>query len=193
MPISVAVEFDTFNNGPGVGDPNPNHVAVDTGGNLNGSGVIVNGQSNCANNATVTGTPNCMANGDIWSVWIDYDGTSVVSKVLDGRANLVELRVQGPAGRIEGASLRLYNPQARQWNLNYASVRNGALTRPVYGGFQDGRGEFFGQDEFDGRAILVRFVISDVSADSARFEQAYSDDGGKTWETNWIAIDIRVK
>lgn len=123
--------------------------------------------------------------------WVEYTGTSVVRKVLDGRANLVELRVEGPAGRIDGASLRLYNPHTKQWNLNYASVRNGALTRPVYGGFRDGRGEFYGQEDLDGRAILVRFVISEISADSARFEQAFSVDGGRTWETNWIAIDTR--
>jgi len=125
--------------------------------------------------------------------WVEYTGTSVVRKVLDGRANLVELRVEGPAGRIEGASLRLYNPQTRQWNLNYASVRNGALTRPVYGDFRNGRGEFYGQDDLDGKAILVRFVISqDTAADSARFEQAYSEDGGRIWETNWIAVDTRI-
>lgn len=124
--------------------------------------------------------------------WVEYTGTSVVRPVMDGRANLVELRVEGTAGKIEGASLRLYNPQARQWSLHYASMRNGALTRPVHGRFHDGRGEFYGEDDLDGKAILVRFVISQVTADSARFEQAYSEDGGRTWETNWIAVDTRI-
>ncbi len=124
--------------------------------------------------------------------WIEYSGTSVVRKVLDGRANLVELRVQGPAGKIEGASLRLFNPQAGQWSLHYASARNGALTQPVHGRFRYGRGEFYGQEDLDGKAILVRFVISEISADSARFEQAYSEDGGRNWETNWIAVDTRI-
>ncbi|WP_162125746.1 hypothetical protein [Pseudoxanthomonas wuyuanensis] len=124
--------------------------------------------------------------------WVEYAGTSVVRQVLDGRANLVELRVEGPAGRIEGASLRLYNPHTEQWNLNYASARNGTLSHPVYGGFRNGRGEFYGQEDFDGRAVLVRFVISQITRDSARFEQAFSDDGGRTWEANWIAIDTRV-
>lgn len=125
--------------------------------------------------------------------WVEYSGTSVVRKVLDGRANLVELRVAGAAGTIEGVSLRLYNPQARQWSLNYASVRNGALTRPVHGAFHKGRGEFHGQDDLDGKAILVRFVITQITADSARFEQAYSDDGGRSWEINWIATDTRIE
>lgn len=126
------------------------------------------------------------------SDWIEYTGTSVVRSVLDGRANLVELRVGGAAGRIEGASLRLYNPDTKQWSLNYASMRSGTLTRPLYGGSRDGRGEFFGQDDLSGRAILVRFVISDITVNSAQFEQAFSDDGGRTWETNWIAVDTRV-
>ncbi|MGX5731353.1 hypothetical protein ACWKWK_12545 [Pseudoxanthomonas beigongshangi] len=125
--------------------------------------------------------------------WVDYAGTSVVRKVLDGRANLVELRVEGPSGKIEGVSLRLYNPHARQWSLNYAGVRSGALTPPVHGGFRNGRGEFYGLEDLDGKAILVRFVIAPVTADSVRFEQAYSEDGGRNWETNWIAIDTRIE
>lgn len=124
--------------------------------------------------------------------WAEYRGTSVVRPIADGRANLVELSVEGPAGRIEGVSFRLYNPQSRQWSLNFASFRNGLLTAPVYGGFDArGRGIFHGQDMLDGRAILVRFVITQVSRDEARFEQAYSADGGVTWEENWIAVDRR--
>jgi hypothetical protein len=128
--------------------------------------------------------------------WVEYTGTSVVREVLDGRANLVELRVEGTAGRIHGTSLRLYNPQTRQWSLNYASAASGMLSPPVYGGFRDHggdrRGEFYGQENLDGRAILVRFIISAITADSARFEQAFSTDGGQSWETNWIAVDTRV-
>src|SRR3954469_25222894 len=101
--------------------------------------------------------------------WIEYQGTSDVRAILGGRANLVELAVEGPAGRIEGASLRLYNPQAHQWTLNFASVRNGMLTPPMTGGFDGhGRGTFYGMDSVDGRSVLVRFVISDVTSNSAR-------------------------
>ena len=124
--------------------------------------------------------------------WAEYRGTSVVRPLLDGRANFVELKVEGQAGRIEGGSLRLYNPQSRQWSLNYASLGNGLLTAPVYGGFDGrGRGAFFGQDTLGGRIILVRFIITPVSKDEIRFEQAYSADGGATWEMNWIATDTR--
>lgn len=127
------------------------------------------------------------------TTWAEYEGTSVVTKVMDGRANLVELRVAGAAGSIEGLSLRLYNPKSRQWSLNFANVTSGTLTLPAIGEFKNGRGEFYNQDTFNGRSILVRFVISNINPDSWRFEQAFSDDGGKTWEVNWIAIDTRVK
>ena len=124
--------------------------------------------------------------------WVEYRGTSDVRAILGGRANLVELSVEGAPGRIEGMSLRLYNPQARQWTLNFASVRNGLLTPPVTGAFDgNGRGTFYGQDTANGRTVLVRFVISDITPNSAHFEQAFSADGGATWESNWIAVDSR--
>ena len=127
------------------------------------------------------------------TAWVEYEGTTVVKKVWDGRANLVELVAEGPAGRFEGLSLRLYNPQTRQWSLNFASVKGGVMTTPTIGEFKNGRGEFYSQETLNGRAIFVRFIISDITPDSCRFEQAFSDDGGKTWEVNWIAVDTRVK
>lgn len=127
------------------------------------------------------------------TTWVEYTGTTVVRKVWNGRANLVELDVTGQAGRIEGLSLRLYNPQGRQWSLNFSNSASGTLTPSVIGEFRNGRGEFYGQDTLNGRAILVRFVITPVNPDTAHFEQAFSDDGGKTWEVNWIATDTRVK
>jgi hypothetical protein len=125
--------------------------------------------------------------------WVEYEGTSVVRPVLDRRANVVELNVEGPAGRIEGVSLRLYDPEAREWSLHFSNVRTGRLSPPVVGVFRHGRGEFYGQERIAGRTVLVRFVISDITATSARFEQAYSDDGGRNWEVNWIAVDARIE
>jgi hypothetical protein len=125
--------------------------------------------------------------------WVRYEGTTVVRKVWNGRANLVELEVDGPAGHIEALSLRLYDPQSHQWSLNFSSSRTGTLTVPAIGGFRGGRGEFVNPDSLDGRAILVRFVISVITPDSCHFEQSFSADGGKTWEVNWIATDTRLK
>src|SRR6266536_2250440 len=127
------------------------------------------------------------------TTWTEYDGTTVVRNVWDGRANLVELVVDGPAGHIEALSLRLYNPESHQWSLNFSNSAGGTLSPPSIGGFKNGRGEFFSQETLNGRAILVRFVISDVTPTSCRFEQAFSDDGGKTWEINWVATDTRSR
>lgn len=127
------------------------------------------------------------------TTWLEYNGTTVVTKVLDGRANLVELKVDGPAGRIEGLSLRLYNPESRKWSLNFANIRDGQLVTPSVGEFKNGRGEFYNEDTYNGRSILVRFVITKITDDRYRFEQSFSDDSGKTWEANWIAIDTRVR
>jgi hypothetical protein len=127
------------------------------------------------------------------TTWVEYHGTSVVRKIWGGRANMVELEVDGPAGHIEGISLRLYNPQSHQWSLNFANSRVGALSVPTVGEFRNGRGEFFDQEEFKGRMILVKNVWIDMTANSCRFEQSFSDDGGKTWEVNWIAVDTRTK
>lgn len=127
------------------------------------------------------------------SSWADYDGQSVVSTISGGLANLFELDVVGPAGHILGAGLRLYNPQSRQWNLNWTSGRDGEIQSPMYGRFVAGRGEFFAQDVVDGRNVLVRNVFSDIEADFSRFEQAFSADGGRTWQANWIMTFTRAQ
>ena len=126
------------------------------------------------------------------TTWVEYEGTTVVRKVWNGRANLLELEADGPAGHFEGLNLRLYNPQSHQWSLNFANSNSGAISQPTIGEFKNGRGEFFDQETLNGRAIFVRFVISDITPNSTHFEQSFSDDGGKTWEVNWIATDTRV-
>jgi hypothetical protein len=127
------------------------------------------------------------------ATWVEYTGTSNVTKVWGGRANLVELDVTGPAGHIEALSLRIYNPDARQWSLNFSSVRSGTMAQPTIGEFKNGCGEFIDQETYNNRAILVKFIITQVSPDECHFEQSFSDDNGKTWEMNWVATDTRIK
>ena len=124
--------------------------------------------------------------------WVEYDGTTTVKKIWDGRANLVELEADGPQGHIEALSLRLYNPASQQWSLNFANRAGGTLGVPTVGEFKDGRGEFVDQETLGARAILVRFVITQITPRSCHFEQSFSDDGGKTWELNWVADDSLV-
>src|SRR5262250_242960 len=88
---------------------------------------------------------------------------------------------------------RLLHPQPHQWNIYFTNSASGILSPPAIGEFKNGRGEFYDQEPYNGRAIMVRFVISDITPNSCRFEQAFSDDGGKTWEVNWIATDTRIE
>jgi|SRR5713226_8429905 len=126
------------------------------------------------------------------TTWVEFEGTSDVGKVLDDRANMGEIEVDGPAGHIEVLTMRRYDPQSQQWRLSWVNTDDGTLGQAMIGEFKNGRGEFFGQESLSGHAISVRFVFLDVTPHSFRFEQAFSDDGGKTWEVNWIATFTRV-
>jgi hypothetical protein len=124
--------------------------------------------------------------------WVDLDGTSTVRKVWNGRANLGELQVDGPSTHIEGLSLRLYSPQSHQWSIYWAASNDGDLGAPAVGRFENGRGVFFDHETFQGKPIDVRFVFSDITPTSFRFEQSFSADGRKTWEPNWVATFSRL-
>ena len=123
--------------------------------------------------------------------WVRFDGTSVTRKVWDGRSQLEEFETNGAAGRIEGLTLRLYNPQSHEWSLYWANSKAGKMDPPQTGRFKDGLGEFYGMDTLNGRSILVRFIWSKTGSTAPHFEQAFSDDGGKTWEVNWITDQTR--
>ena len=127
------------------------------------------------------------------NTWVESDGTATVRKIWDGRANLEELEAGSSTASFKGMALLLYNPQSHQWSQAFANVNDGALNTPLTGEFKNGRGEFYGQEKYNGRTILVRFVWSDITADSYHVEQSYSDDGGKTWEPNFAANLTREK
>ncbi|MEU6234873.1 hypothetical protein [Kitasatospora sp. NPDC047058] len=121
---------------------------------------------------------------DAASPWEEFPAVSRATRHFGGGANVDE--IEFPTRGFSGLTLRLYDPAARTWSLYWSSSRTGTLFPPVVGRFTDGRGEFHGDDHYDGRAVRVRFVWSGVTADSARWEQAFSADGGGTWVTNWI-------
>lgn len=126
------------------------------------------------------------------SHWLRIHGHVSARKLWGGRADLAETEAKGPRGPLEDLTLRLYNPRARQWYLYLANGADGVLGEPLIGEFTHGRGVFYNQDTFAGRTVLVRHVYFDVAADSYRFEQALSDDGGRTWRTNFTARLARV-
>jgi hypothetical protein len=127
--------------------------------------------------------------------WTDYDGTSSCQKVLDGRAEVEEMKVESAdKKRIEGLALRFYNPAAHQWSIYWANGADGVMEQnPMVGQFTNGRGEFYNQQTFEGRAIFARFTWTNTNTDRPHFEQAFSTDGGKTWETNWITEQTKEK
>jgi hypothetical protein len=107
------------------------------------------------------------------------------------RPLLQSRRPDGSTGHFEGLTLFLYNPEAHQWGQYFANSAAGILNLPVIGEFKNGRGEFFDQETFNDRAILVRMVWSDIITDSHHLEQSFSGDGGKAWEPNFIATMTR--
>jgi hypothetical protein len=127
------------------------------------------------------------------TTWIKMEGTKTERKIWNGRAHLEEIEADGPTGHWQGMTLFLYDPQAHQWSQTYASSKDGTLGKPMIGAFKNGRGEFFGQDTYKDRTILVRGIWSDITQDSHKFEQAFSEDGGKTWEINFVALLTREK
>lgn len=126
------------------------------------------------------------------TTWVEMDGVTIVKTIWGGRANLAEFKADGPAGPLELLSIRWYNPAAHQWNLNFATPGVGMLGIPNVGEFKNGRGDFYSQESIDGKSVLIRFSIWGITADTAQSEQAFSDDGGKTWETNWINRYTRI-
>jgi len=118
------------------------------------------------------------------SDWEEFPATNRCWPLFGGAANVDEIDM--PHLAAQGATLRLFDRESRQWSLNWASSRTGTLFPPVVGQFTEGRGEFYGDDSHAGKDVRVRFVWSDVSDAGARWEQAFSLDGGDTWLTNWV-------
>jgi hypothetical protein len=121
---------------------------------------------------------------DETSEWEEFPAVSHASRHFDGGANFDEITFQTKG--FAGLTLRLYDPERQEWSLYWSSKRTGKLFPPVVGRFTDGRGEFYGDDTHAGKEIRARFIWSGITETSARWEQAFSMDGEKTWITNWI-------
>ena len=123
------------------------------------------------------------------TTWVEYEGISRTHKVLDTSANFEEFAVRptGAAGKPKkGQTLRLYNPETREWSIYLVDADKGQLPLPAtVGRFKDGKGEFYDMELWNGRTILVRYQWT-PGKPGPHFEQAFSADGGRSWEVNWV-------
>jgi hypothetical protein len=126
--------------------------------------------------------------------WVDIDGVTVVTPIWGGRANLAEYKATGASGTIQLLALRIYNPSSHEWSINFATPKVGKLSStPGIGEFKNDRVDFYDQEPINGKTVLVRFSLWGITPDTAQSEQAFSTDGGKTWEVNWVNKYTRSK
>jgi len=125
------------------------------------------------------------------TAWTDFNGVDDCFPLWNGRANYDTVTLDSPTGKIEGFTLRLFDPKLRLWRLYWANAKNGLVDVPQIGQFHQGHGEFYAQDIQNDHAVFVRFDWSGMNTASPHFEQAFSMDGGKSWEVNWITDQIR--
>jgi hypothetical protein len=120
--------------------------------------------------------------------WVDFEGTLVTRKLMDGYANVGDNVFEVQGGAYRGVGLRAFDAKSRQWSSWWLDGRNptGSLEPPLRGSFHDGVGAFYADDTFKGKPVRVRVVWSKITPTSCHWEQAYSPDGGRTWETNWL-------
>lgn len=116
--------------------------------------------------------------------WIDFHGTLLTHKLWTGQGNMSELVVTNGKSNIVGGALHLYNPDTRQWSVWFANAITGTLGVPSVGHFENGRGLLYDREAYNGRMVYVRQIFSNVSPHTFDFDQAFSADNGKTWETN---------
>jgi hypothetical protein len=124
--------------------------------------------------------------------WIEFSGTASVRKILGGFGNFDEFQIPLPEGAYVGSTLRLFNPATQLWSIYWMDSRHPVLDPPMVGEFSDGRGLFYGDDTFEEQPIRVRFIWTPLTSTTCRWEQAFSIDGGQSWETNWIMTFSRA-
>jgi hypothetical protein len=119
--------------------------------------------------------------------WEEFPGTCSLRPLLDGQANVDDNVLDMPCGTYRAASIRAYDPATTLWSIWWLDGRHPHdLGTPVVGAFKSGTGTFFADDTLNGQPIRVRFLWTDITRSSARWQQAFSKDGGATWETNWV-------
>jgi len=125
--------------------------------------------------------------------WIEFDGACHVRRLLGGAGNCDDNLLAMPGGTYRAVTLRSFDAVTRQWSIWWLDGRfPHRLDPPMIGGFDAGTGVFFADDMFNGMPIRVRFLWHACAGDAPHWEQAFSADGGETWETNWTMAFART-
>ena len=117
--------------------------------------------------------------------WETFSGTSEARPILGGVGNIDDNVLELPAGTYTAASIRVFDPDKKQWSIWWLDSRTANMDTPVRGSFVSRVGTFYAVDELRGKPVKVRFLWSHITGNSAKWEQAFSPDGGANWETNW--------
>jgi hypothetical protein len=124
--------------------------------------------------------------------WTQFEGTTRAWELMDGASNIDDNLLNDPAGAYRAVTFRRFDAATGLWSIWWADGRFTGIEPPVHGRFEDGVGTFLGDDTLDGRPIRVRFVWSEITPSSARWEQAFSTDAGASWEVNWVMTFERL-
>jgi hypothetical protein len=124
--------------------------------------------------------------------WVEFSGTCRAWEVMGGEGNVEDQFLDDPAGPYRAAAFRRRDPDTGMWSIWWFDGRSGLIDPPVQGRFSNGVGRFFANDQLGGRPIQVRFTWSEITEASARWDQAFSADGGESWEVNWTMAFERL-
>ena len=130
--------------------------------------------------------------------WETFEATAHAQPLPGGIGNYDDFIAEKWRPGFVGVSFRVFNPASKKWTIYWLDNKtggldaNGQLTIGVVGEFKNGTGIFTCTDEFEGKPIVVRYTWSNITQNAARWEQAFSPDGGKTWETNWVMEQTRI-
>ncbi|MGC1598900.1 MAG: hypothetical protein WA757_01505 [Candidatus Acidiferrales bacterium] len=127
--------------------------------------------------------------------WIEFDGTLVNQPLMGGYSNVDDTVFEKPGAPFRGVALRSFDSKTQQWSIWWLDSRTplGPVDPPMRGGFRDGVGTFYADETFNGKPVRTRFLWTKITPTSCHWEQAYSPDDGKTWETNWVQDIVRVR
>jgi hypothetical protein len=120
--------------------------------------------------------------------WIEFEGTLFSQPLMGSYSNVDDLVLNVPGAPYRGVALRSFDPKTHQWSIWWVDSRTplGPLDPPMRGSFQNGIGTFYGGDTLNGKPVRARFIWSKITRTTCHWEQAYSPDEGRTWETNWV-------